>query len=332
LLKNHPTIGHSLSKTVKPVTSTLCNKFTGLYPGSLTEPKLPPELSDEIIGLELEVENICSDDWCESNIGNYFWWYTEDGSLRDNGKEFISKPLKVSQVPYAFYHLKTLMDVFNEEPSFTNRTSLHVHVNILDISFTELLTVIILYYIYENHFFKFAGTHRESSIFCVPLNESDQIETLFSKLRILENKPYTEFLVYLSNYWKKYNALNLCSIMGQSDIVKDLGTIEFRHLYGTLNTNVIYSWLKSILYLKQISKQIKLNTVLDFINTACTTSEYIELYRRIFKDETLDIDYKSIEKAITNLKLILNYSNSLPITLYASPSSVLINPKLNKGF
>ena len=81
-----------------------------------------------------------------------------------------------------------------------------------------------------------------------------------------------------------------------------------------------------------MSKQIKLNTVLDFINTACTTSEYIELYRRIFKDETLDIDYKSIEKAITNLKLILNYSNSLPITLYASPSSVLINPKLNKGF
>lgn len=272
----------------------------------------PTTIQKEIIGIEMEIEHITDDLEKDSNITNFFWNVKDDGSLRDDGKEFVSIPLRVEVVPYAFHHLKTVFKEFFIKPSFSNRTSVHIHLNVLDMNIQEFLVFILLYFIYEKHYFSLAGTRRESNIFCVPLNESTQIDLILGNIKSITNINYTTYLEFLCYQWQKYNALNLACVYGNT-VVNGYGTIEFRHLYGTLEPKILTEWIKSICYLKQFTKFFNLNNLLDFLKTACTTSEYVELYRNIFKDVALPINLKEVEKSITTLKLILEQYPQIPV-------------------
>ena len=66
-----------------------------------------PTLSDlpdpkAVVGIEVEVENILSID---PNLTLGFWEIDEDSSLRNNGREFISKPISSQFVRPALIHL-----------------------------------------------------------------------------------------------------------------------------------------------------------------------------------------------------------------------------------
>ena len=262
-----------------------------------------------LIGIEIEVENIQDPPYLQSP----FWKCTEDNSLRNYGQEYISVPLRASSIPYAIEYLKKVLFSTNE-PIFSNRTSVHIHLNVRDFTLERLKVFLLLYCIFEKHFFNIAGSRRESNIFCIPLYKSEQ------KIHLSQ---YENTLIN----WNKYNALNLGCILGNG-INSNLGTIEFRHLYGTLDTSIIYPWIDSIIHLREYSRLISLDNLVETLKNLNTTSEYISLYKKVFEKTCLDLNLISkldFESCITQTKLNYFEQNNC---YYTNPST--LNSNYNK--
>lgn len=246
-----------------------------------------------LVGIEIEVENMNNGGW----IPEYYWNCKEDHSLRNNGLEFTSIPLRGHQIESA---LKFLFEEFtltgNTEFTFGNRTSTHIHLNVRDLTWDNIKSLLLLYCIFEKHFFTLAGTKRESSIFCVPMYRTHQAS-------VIPN------INSFDRTWHKYSAINAGTILGNEDVPK-FGTIEFRHLYGTSNIDTIINWINNIFCLRVACQQYTFEELLEKLNTLNSTSEYINLYQTIFKQYALpDLlkrnNWKQFESCITALKLNL---------------------------
>lgn len=239
-----------------------------------------------LVGIEIEVENI------DSTVNtDYYWQYKEDGSLRNNGAEFASIPLRARQAEFALDFLNKALTEYNE-PEFSNRTSVHVHLNVRDMTWEQIKVLVITYAMYERHFFHQVGTRRESSIFCVPLYKTQQL------------KYFMQNDVGSVKTWHKYNAINLGTILGSDSCLK-FGTIEFRHLFGTMDTKFIVSWINQILCLRQEVQNTTLPALLEKLRRINTTSEYFADYKRIFGQFALPysiMDKADFESCITATK------------------------------
>jgi hypothetical protein len=274
-----------------------------------------------LVGIEIEVENIR-----DMVPVDFYWQYKEDGSLRNHGAEFASIPLRGRQVEFALDYLNTQMHMFNE-PDFSNRTSVHVHLNVRDMTWDQIKVFTILYAMYERHFFHQAGTKRESSIFCVPLYKTHQLR------HFMDNPDGS------ASQWHKYSAVNLGTIIGSESCSK-FGTIEFRHMYGTLDTKLLISWINQILCLRQEMINTTLPDLLDKLKRTNTTSEYIVDYRRIFREYALPysiMEQADFESCITATKRavfsrdLYKYNTCLrPSVLFTYQDQKNTKPKLDK--
>jgi Putative amidoligase enzyme len=148
-----------------------------------------------------------------------------DGSLRNNGIEFITKPVTFDESLKLFETLHAGL-ILGPNP-YTVRTSTHVHVNMCNMTLDQIKHFLLLYALLEPVFFEFAGPVRKHNIHCVPLS--------FTILPNLYSKPFPE----LVKIWTKYSAFNLAPLRTQ-------GTVEFRHLYGTGDIKVYQQWLTMI--------------------------------------------------------------------------------------
>ena len=148
-----------------------------------------------------------------------------DGSLRNNGVEFITKPLSFKESLNTFDILHKGLTL-GPQP-FSSRTSIHVHVNMTNMTLAQLKHFLLTYALLEPVFFEVAGETRKHNIHCVPLN--------FTILPSIYSKPIQDIV----KAWSKYSAFNLMPVRTQ-------GTVEFRHLYGTDDAMVYQKWLTLI--------------------------------------------------------------------------------------
>ena len=149
----------------------------------------------------------------------------KDGSLRNNGMEFITKPVGYDKALSLFdlLHDKVLVG----QNAYTPRTSTHVHVNVASMNQKQLKHLVLLYALFEPVFFAYVGDSRKHNIHCVPLNY-----TLLPKM-------YSASVSHLVDGWSKYTAFNMKPVATQ-------GTVEFRHLYGTGDKKVYQQWLSML--------------------------------------------------------------------------------------
>lgn len=186
------------------------------------------------IGLECEVESVSS----RKSIGVF--QATEDGSLRNSGIEFISKPMPVTEAISQFKNLHATIQYHDKRNAFTPRTSTHVHINCRALSAEHTKNIALLYALYEECFFSMVNQDRRNNIHCVPLSETF--------LPMLYRKP----LDALVARWHKYTALNLLPLA-------KYGTIEFRHLQGTDDAELLNEWLTALQNLWLLSQKIDIN-------------------------------------------------------------------------
>lgn len=200
-----------------------------------------------LCGCEFEIEDIKS---ISSVVDNCFI-IEDDHSLRNKGKEFKTQPSDYENTLELF---DTLHKGLALGPApFSERTSIHVHVNVRELSIEQLRQLMLVYALFEPMFFDFVGETRQGNIFCVPLSYT-YLPSMYklSPLSLVD-----------SNKWHKYTAFNMLPI-------RELGTVEFRHMYGTNDREVFNTWLTT---LKELYCFIEDNPNFNLVEQLNHTSE-----------------------------------------------------------
>lgn len=167
-----------------------------------------------LFGMEIEVENVRDLPPGILHAEDNHWNLTDDGSLRNNGREFVSPPLSALilrgvAIP-KFYNWKK---EFGYEAN--GRTGIHVHANVSDLDADQVRAIAALYAVLEPAVFALAGEGREQNIHCIPWYRAyGEADLLSESLEAQERAGRLQRAC-------KYSALNVRPIL-------TLGTIEFR--------------------------------------------------------------------------------------------------------
>lgn len=249
-----------------------------------------------IQGVELEIEGVPHyDSFRVAGIRN-----VEDGSLRNAGREFITSPA-------TFSHMHFMLSKFFEiakltEANYSERTSVHVHCNVGDLTPAQLGVVLLLYQAFEPLLFQFVGGERDKNIFCVPWSETNLTYEIV--------KSMSEGDIFKAKRWQKYTALNLIPITTQ-------GSIEFRHMPGNCNLEHIENWLNLIGSMFAYARKNEFDKVKDTLVELNTSSEYSALTESVFTDWAVHLtrmpNYTHfLEEGVLNMKYsILNNATRL---------------------
>lgn len=254
----------------------------------LHTPSYPLANPAYIFGIEVEVENVPRPHLVPA--AQMYWNTTVDNSLRNNGVEFVSLPLKAIQIEGALTHLQQSLPPSAE---FSPRTSVHIHMNVRDLSIEQITSLLVLYTTVENLLFRWVGHNRDQSVFCIKLTETNYVQTFLDLHRdpreTVEN-------------WNKYTAFNLHPMQSK-------GTVEFRHLEGNIDIPRILTWINFLACLKTAAKRRPLMQILREVAELNTTSMYEVFVRDLFGEHVYPlllgvVDLKNLlEESVSYVKL-----------------------------
>jgi hypothetical protein len=231
-----------------------------------------------LFGLEMEIEDVKSilteqgpiqigglGDKSAIWVGNL--GFMRDGSLRNNGCEIVTKPLSAENA------LKEVSNVHHKivkfgPNRFSARTSTHVHVNMLSFTMEQVRMFLLLYAASESYFFSYCPD-RAHNIHCVPLSQT-MLPELF-------NCPIDTII----SKWSKYTAFNMLPL-------NSLGTVEFRHLPGTNDLEVLQSWLEDISHLWYTAKTLHFSSLLAMLKSPKAV-ELLGKHLKMPLDETTNL-------------------------------------------
>ena len=187
------------------------------------------------VGIELEFEEAGPGVFDDSLRD---WNIVIDHSLR-NGVEYVSNILEPKQVPDA---LRLAYERFTKyKLRASARCGVHVHMNISDMTYSEIMRFMMLYCILEPCIFERFARERVTNHFCVPLfANTDMIPTVQKLSSRMRQGDDIRPIVY---HCSKYSAVNLKAIYTHL-------TIEFRHLEAKQNPVEIQRWITFLLSLR----------------------------------------------------------------------------------
>ena len=208
-----------------------------------------------LLGVEVEVEANKPLPQEGERIGD--WVVDHDNSLRGQYQaEFIlNGPLPAVRTVAAIKHLSQLLEDCEVQDSF--RTSVHVHVNVQDLTLNQLKNFIYTYLLLERVLVEYSGKERKNNRFCLRVEDAEGIMNPLEKLFTQKEK----FVLPLPDQ-NRYASINL-------DAIGKYGSLEFRSMRGTINKDVLTTWVKALVFLKKWSiAQEDVNAINDFfVNT-----------------------------------------------------------------
>lgn len=201
-------------------------------------PKQPGE-----IGLELELEGT----HLPINALQYYWNTHRDGSLRPvDGhppcEYMLKKPVKRDDVIKVINYLNKKLADAGAEPQFSQRTSVHVHINVQELTFQQVMTMLTLFYVFEEVLTEYAGGKlRQGNLFCLKAKDAEHI--LVRLVEVIKNG-------HINNLFDpdrlKYHSCNVSSLA-------NFGSLEFRAHRGCNEARIISDWVNVLLCLKDKS-------------------------------------------------------------------------------
>lgn len=241
-------------------------------------------ISEDFAGIEIEVEG-----FREHTMFNH-WNMVSDGSLRDNGVEFVTKtPMGGDELANAIHEMSVKLARTSHVKNF--RTSTHIHVDVTDMYCDEYLRFVLALYSFESLFFSSNVIDRTSSNFCLPLKKSQGLVRMLGDY--INNTGVREPLDNihaLSSRWPKYSSINLRS-------THELGTIELRCYECLTEEKQLLDAVNRVLLLKVLAK--------DYEGS-----------------------YKSFLKHIKGLDPRKFFGNTFPDSFYFSRSDIVDNVRL----
>ena len=249
------------------------------------KPTLPIHNKNYIFGIEVEVERVPN----PRIDGTTYWTMTADGSLRNDGVEFVSLPIRMDQIEGALKQLRANLPNTHE---FSPRTSVHVHMNVRDMTITKINNLVLLYTMVENLLFNYAGESRKNNVFCIRLQDTNYVRLM----RDFQTNPYE-----VVHTWNKYTALNL-------NPMQDKGTVEFRHMRGTVDTTTLITWINFLACLKTYAKENTTAQLLRQVVELNAQSNYEIFLYNIFGEAAEILIHRqdvqhSMEEAVSFVKL-----------------------------
>lgn len=246
--------------------------------------QLPMVLDTSVVGIEVEVEGVVASQQLENAI-KPIWIMKDDGSLRNNGREFVSVPIQAVAAIPAIELLKQAIENNQNKYVFSDRTSIHIHLNMRRMTIEQTISFVLVYMMCEKMLFHFVdncGITRSRNIFCTPLLDAGEFLPLYQVFRAIEDKKFNEVIPILVGNWSKYSSLNTIPL-------KELGTLEFRHMSGTLNSTILRTWLNLILSIKKYIHTHSYNHILKIVEHINTVSNYKEFLTDVFGEVAQDI-------------------------------------------
>ena len=180
------------------------------------------------IEIETEGENLAM-------VVPHQWLIHDDGSLRgrfpnEKAEYVLAAPLNLQAA------VKAVKDLAKAQAgatlNFSFRTSVHVHYNVCKFTEDQVLNLIYTYYLLEIPIMNLCGEHRIGNRFCLRLKDCDGIAAILTDIvrnSVKRIRQYGADAV-------RYAALNL-------DALSKFGSVEFRGMQGTLDTNTLTGWL-----------------------------------------------------------------------------------------
>lgn len=225
---------------------------------------------DGDVGVEIEVEARLP----LPQVNTPVWSTHTDGSLRGYALEYVTKPIKIKDVPGAIQFLKTAI-----EPSALKRSvraGVHVHVNCQQMTNEDLIKYIALYVLFEIPLVNYCGSDRVGNSFCLRMCDAEgAIDTIRSIItRGAERTSLDDNM--------RYGALNPVSL-------RKFGTLEFRALGTDPTFENIGPWVNILVRLRDASASYKsLEHILETLETVglkdFTKNVFGDLYKIFFPE------------------------------------------------
>jgi len=293
-----------------------------------------------IIGVEVELENMKDASYFARNgvnrdsddpyfsfdgetrgvlFGTGYWNVKSDGSLRDNGVEFVTKKLFGKDLAVALNELNLYLVATTVPNSISSdRCSVHIHLDVTDLNKNEYARLLIDYAIFENVLFNYCGVHRKENLYCLPFAKSDDFKRTLSNILTSVEKDL-DFKKYVNGF-PKYSALNLKA-------TSTYGSLEFRLHGGTYDMMRVKEWINIIMCLKKNCIGNSANNLHREISRF-GVSNYLE---KVFKNYHRILDYDDCESDIVEgIRLaqdILLYNNMKESSIDYFKNNTVLLPK-----
>lgn len=251
-----------------------------------------------IYGLELEIENMGHlanpKDACVPGFS-----YHEDGSLRNNGAEYVSSPMRMRELSHCLHEFFSKNKL--TENNYSERCSVHVHTNVTDLTLDQLRTLVFVYVVFEKVLFSFIGNERDKNIFCVPLYDTTMLQQLLNK----------DFFNHKMAKWEKYTALNFLPIFKSPVNENGQGSIEWRHMAGTCDEQYILLWCNLIGKMFAYARTHEWEPTLKFFLELNTSSAYKEAMMEVFQELSTCLEQtpafvENLEEGVLRVKYSLS--------------------------
>lgn len=200
------------------------------------------------IGIEIEMEGNKFPRGSSHGEAHYLpplWGYHADGSLRgeDNAEYVLRKPLPFDNVEEQVNALFTCLDEFGSVLDESNRTSVHVHLNVQKWHLNRLCSFMALYFSVEELLTAWCGDHRVGNLFCLRAKDAPGIITKIKRfIRTNGTSSLSDGL--------HYSAMN-------AHAIAKFGSVEIRTLRGARDPETILKWVAILRQLYELSEQFE---------------------------------------------------------------------------
>lgn len=237
----------------------------------------PCLITDDKVGIEVELEGLTPGFRVMRQEADPRWDVIEDGSLRNRGMEFVfGVPMYGADVVETVTSLIPLFQRLNVTPVLSERTSVHVHLDVRDLEYSQLLNLVLVYLLCEPYFFAVGGEDRKNNAYTTPLAQSENYLTRLGIALRSGDTPDGDLFRSRINSDVKYSAFNVAPVITQ-------GSVEFRHHRGTYDTGTILNWVNMVLAVKRYTVALGSNRMTTEFIDGIVNGNYEEFIEQVFR-------------------------------------------------